>query len=43
MIYLMTFLDNNVKLAVYTGETIHGIYTYLEVIGYTTNLTSLFQ
>ena len=29
MTYLITFLDNNVKSAVYTGGDIHGIYRYL--------------
>ena len=33
MIYLITFLDNNGKLTVYTGVNIHGIYLYLDMIG----------
>ena len=32
MTYLITFLDNNRKYAVYTGGNIHGIYLYLEII-----------
>ena len=28
---LITFLDKNVKSAVYTGGYIHGIYLYLEI------------
>ena len=40
MTYLITFLDNNKKLAVYTGGNIHGIYRYLEMIGYPTTLTT---
>ena len=30
---LITFLDKNVKSAVYEGGDIHGIYHYLEIIG----------
>ena len=33
MIDIITFLDNDVNSAVYTGEYIHGIYSYLEIIG----------
>ena len=29
MTYLITFLDNNRKLAIYTGEVIHVLYRYL--------------
>ena len=29
MKYIITFLDNNVKLGVYTGVNIYGIYRYL--------------
>ena len=38
--YLTTFLDNNVKRAIYTGGDICGIYFYLEIIVSPTNLTS---
>ena len=37
---LITFLDKNGKLAVYTGGNIHGIYRYLEIIGSPTILTT---
>ena len=37
---LITFLDNNVKYAVYEGGDIHGIYRYLEIIGSPTTLTT---
>ena len=37
---LITFLDDNKKLSVYTGENIDGIYRYLEIIGYPTTLTT---
>ena len=37
---LITFLDNNVKSAVYTGGDIHGIYLYLEMIAAPTTLTT---
>ena len=37
---LLTFLDNNVKYAVHTGGDIHGIYRYLDTIGYPTVLTT---
>ena len=33
MTYLITFLDNNRKYAIYKGENIHGLYCYLEMIG----------
>ena len=29
---LNTFLDNNGKLDVYTGENVHGLYCYLDMI-----------
>ena len=35
MTYLITFLENNRKPAVYTRGNIHGIYRYLETIGAT--------
>ena len=38
--YLITFLDNNGKLSVYTGVNIHGIYLYLEIIWSPTKLTT---
>ena len=37
---LITFLDKNVKSAVYTGGYIHGIYRYLEMIGAPTKLAT---
>ena len=37
---IITFLDNNVKSAVYTGGYIRGIYRYLEMIGAPTTLTT---
>ena len=40
MTYLITILDKNGKSAVYTGGDIHGIYHYLETIGYPTTLTT---
>ena len=40
VIYLITFLDNNGKYDVYTGECIHGIYSYLEMMGSPTTLTT---
>ena len=36
---IITFLDNNKKLAVYTGVNIHGIYRYLETLGSPNKLT----
>ena len=40
MIYLITFRENNVKYAVYTGGDIHDIYRYLEMIGAPKKLTT---
>ena len=40
MIDIITFLDNNVKSAVYKGGNIHGLYCYLYIIGYPTTLTT---
>ena len=40
MTALTTLFDKNIKYAVYTGEDIHGIYCYLEMIGYPTTLTT---
>ena len=40
MTYLITFLDNNEKYAVYTGGYINGIYRYLAMIGDPTALTT---
>ena len=40
MTYPITFLDNNGKCVVYTGGDIHGIYSYLEMIGDQTTLTT---
>ena len=37
---LITFLENNGKSAVYTGRNINGIYSYLEMIGSPTALTT---
>ena len=37
---LITFLDNNVKSAVYIGGYIHGICRYLDIIGSPTTLTT---
>ena len=37
---LITFLDNNVKYAVYIGGNTNGIYCYLEIIGAPTTLTT---
>ena len=37
---LITFLDNNVKSAVYTGVKIHGLYFYLDIIESLTALTN---
>ena len=37
---IITLLDNNGKFAVYTGENIHGIYRYIEMIGSQTTLTT---
>ena len=43
MTYLITLLDKNGKLAVYSGENIHGLYCYLEMIGAPTTLTTSIQ
>ena len=40
MTYLITFLDNNVRSAVYKGGDINGIYRYLEMILDPTTLTT---
>ena len=40
---IITFRDNNGKLYVYTGEYIHGLYRYLEMVGAPTTLTTSFQ
>ena len=40
MTYLVTLLDNNGKSDVYTGDNIHGIYRYLEMIGDTNILST---
>ena len=40
---LIKFLDNNVKLAVYTGGNINGIYRYPEMIASPTTLTTSSQ
>ena len=40
MPYFTTLLDNNGKLAVYTGGNINGLYNYLEMIGSPTTLTN---
>ena len=37
---LITFHDNNGKLAIYIGENIHRLYRYIEMIGIPTKLTS---
>ena len=36
---LITFLDNNKKLDIYTGYNINELYYYTEMMGYPTNLT----
>ena len=38
MTYIITFIDNKGKSAVYDGVDIHGIYRYLEIIGSPTTL-----
>ena len=43
MTYIITFLDNNGKLAVYTGINIYGLYSYLEIIEAPTTLTTSVQ
>ena len=40
---LFTLLDNNIKLAVYTGGNLRGLYHYLEIIGALTTLTTSVQ
>ena len=40
MTYLIAFIENNEKLAVYTGGNICGLYHYLEMIGASTTLTT---
>ena len=40
MKYIITSPDNNGKLAVYIGRNIHGIYSYLEMIGAPAILTT---
>ena len=40
MTYLITFLENNGKLDVYTGGNVHGLYCYLEMIGAPTTFTT---
>ena len=37
---LITFLENNVKSAVYIGGDIHGIYRYLEMVGAPTKFST---
>ena len=40
---IVIFLDNNGKSAVYTGGNIHGLYCYLEMIGYPKTLTTSYH
>ena len=40
---IITFLDKNVKYAVYTGGNIHGLYCYLEINEAPTTLTTSSQ
>ena len=40
MIDINTLFYNNRKLSIYTGRNIHGLYCYLEIIGYPPNLTN---
>ena len=40
---LIIFLDKNVKYYVYTEINIHGIYRYLEIIGFPTTLNTSVQ
>ena len=40
---LIILLDKNVKYDVYTGGDIHGIYSYLEIIGAPVTLTTSVQ
>ena len=37
---IIAFLENNGKLDVYAGGNIHGLYCYLEIIGYPTTFTT---
>ena len=37
---LITLIDNSRKLAIYTGENIHGIYCYMEMIRSPITLTT---
>ena len=37
---LITFLDNNGKVAIYTSVNTYGLYCYLKMIGATTTLTT---
>ena len=39
MTYLITFLDNNGKFSAYIGVNIHGVCSYLEIIGYPKTVT----
>ena len=43
MKYLITFLDNNRKFAIYTGVNIHGLCSYLDIIGAPTTFTTSVQ
>ena len=40
MKYIIPFLENKLKSAVYTGGNIHRIYRYLDMIGAPTTLTT---
>ena len=40
MTYIIKFLNNNGKLEIYTGENIHRLNSYLEIIGSPTTLTT---
>ena len=40
MTYLITLLNNNIKYAVYIGGNVHGINSYIEMIGSPTKLTT---
>ena len=40
MKYLTTLLDKNRKSTVYKVGNIHGLYIYIEMIGYPTTLTT---
>ena len=39
--YIITLLDKNGKSAIYTGENIHELYCYLEIIGAPNTLTTI--